>query len=754
MTVSAGHGFRGWGTITDPVNCQGTIIATSGGAINLTNGLTLSGTGQVNLGSGTLTVNDSASGMTGGSLVASSLTVGSSGTGTFTQSGGTNLVSSDLYLGNAAGSSGTYILSGSGLLSVSTCEYIGYSGSGSFTQSGGTHTVGYLILGDGGSTTYNLCGGLLSASFEGPDTGPTTFTQTGGIHEATILTISGTYSLSGSGLLSAGTEYYGQTSIFTQSGGTHTVGELNLGDGGSGTYNLGGGLLSAGVEYLGWSLYDSGVFTQSGGTHTIGYLNVGDTFGGSGTYNLDGGLLSTGMEYIGGSGIAAFTQTGGTNSVTDLLLLSATYSLSGSGLLSAGTESIAYIGAATNFTQTGGTNTAACVNLAGGRYLLSGGLLQINGGLETAGGTLNCGGGSATIQAGNSIVDLTGCVVNTASTSLVADANSLVIVPSLSTSAEFGVFDNAGITHVLGTTLTVSAGTGFGGCGTITDPVICQGSIIATASGTINLTNGLQLSGTGQVNLGSGALTVNDSASGMTGGSLVAASLTVGSSGTGTFTQSGGTNLAGSIVLGENTGSMGTYNLNGGFLNFAGLSKGSGSAAFNFSGGTLQAASGFSTSLPIVLSTAGSNAVFDVSGSELDLEGDLSGPGGLQEIGTGLLILDGSDSFGGGTTVSGGTLEVLSSSALADGSSLTVGADASEIFAAAGQRTLLADNVQVVPEPSTFRLFAAGVAMLVGYGWRRRNASSAPHRRPNPVQRTEDLQGKGTTKYTKHTKRE
>ena len=45
-------------------------------------------------------------------------TIGNSATGSFTQSGGTNSVSNNLYLGYNAGSSGTYNLSGSGLLSA------------------------------------------------------------------------------------------------------------------------------------------------------------------------------------------------------------------------------------------------------------------------------------------------------------------------------------------------------------------------------------------------------------------------------------------------------------------------------------------------------------------------------------------------------------------------------------------------------------------------------------------------------------
>ena len=92
--------------------------------------------------------------------------VGSGSTGIFTQSGGTNTLAGNLCLGCSAGSSGTYVLSGSGLLSTQQNEYLGYAGSGTFTQSGGTHAVGgNFYLGSSASTSgvYSLGSGLLAA---------------------------------------------------------------------------------------------------------------------------------------------------------------------------------------------------------------------------------------------------------------------------------------------------------------------------------------------------------------------------------------------------------------------------------------------------------------------------------------------------------------------------------------------------------------------------------------------------------------
>jgi len=89
--------------------------------------------------------------------------VGYGGTGTFTQTGGTNTVGSDLYVGHELGSSGTYELSGGTLsLPAIICwETVGQRGTGTFTQTGGTNdTPGGLHIGlfSGGNGTYELSG--------------------------------------------------------------------------------------------------------------------------------------------------------------------------------------------------------------------------------------------------------------------------------------------------------------------------------------------------------------------------------------------------------------------------------------------------------------------------------------------------------------------------------------------------------------------------------------------------------------------
>ncbi len=139
--------------------------------------------------------------------------------------------------------------------------------------------------------------------------------------------------------------------------------------------------------------------------------------------------------------------------------------------------------------------------------------------------------------------------------------------------------------------------------------------------------------------------------------------LYVGASGVGTYTQSGGTNTVIALCLGNQSGSSGVYNLNNGVLSLTSLSGGSGSATFNFSGGTLRAGGSFSTVLPMTLG-AGGGATFDPVGFAVTLSGPLTGPGGLTLIDGGTLTLAVTNTYSGNTLISGGTLALGSSLAL------------------------------------------------------------------------------------------
>ena len=310
VTLSVG-GNGASTTYSGAIGGNGSLSKAGSGAIAMTGANSYSGATTVD--GGTLQV-------PGGSLSSPNQYVGFSGTGSLSQSGGSNALPyyGGLYLGYNSGAGGSYILSGSGLLSASyfAYEFVGYSGTGTFTQSSGTNSLGanaVLYLGNnaGGSGTYSLSNnGLLSANNSLENIGfhgTGTFLQAGGTNSLTAnsslylggMGVSGTYTLSG-GLLSANSSCeYVLAGAFVQSGGTNVMagssGNAIVVDGA--TYNLTGGLVSvssATDEYVGDA--GAGIFTQSGGTNALGpYVNLtlGFSAGGRGTYSLNGsGILS------------------------------------------------------------------------------------------------------------------------------------------------------------------------------------------------------------------------------------------------------------------------------------------------------------------------------------------------------------------------------------------------------------------------------------------------------------------------------
>ncbi len=190
-------------------------------------------------------------------------------------------------------------------------------------------------------------------------------------------------------------------------------------------------------------------------------------------------------------------------------------------------------------------------------------------------------------------------------------------------------------------------------------------------------------------------------------------SLYVGSSGTGTVTQTGGTNsVAGTLYLGYNSTSNGTYNLNGGVLALKALSAGSGTAAFNFGGGTILATGTLSTSLPMTLTGNGGNANIDTAGYAVTLSGVLSGTGGLNKHGSGALTLSGEETYAGNTNVGGGSL-IFAGGIASNGTSLidvesgtavlkTISVSKSDldIYTAASAKFEVADHTHMVGDIS------------------------------------------------------
>jgi autotransporter-associated beta strand protein len=394
--------------VNGPVDCQGTISAIPYRSVTLNNGLTLTGNGSVNLGYGTLTVNDLTSGISGGTLSAFGQLIGNKAFAAFSQSGGSSAI------GTLVIDSGAYNLSGNAQLSASN-EYIGNSSPANFNQIGGTHTVtGSISIGFNGNGTYSAGGSaVLSAGTisVGNGTWLGTFAESSSaaVTAQGFIVNGGSSTLDESARLSA--PWIGDAGSFSQSGSSHVVtGTLELGvfnpsdfpKGAPGTYNLSGNaVLSTTSEQIG-NLKFGGAFTQSGGTNLIvattlsyppyvsgGYLSI-DNQTGSNSYTLSGSnsLLSTYQTDVAG----AFVQSGGTHSAATSIYIVGNnygvsyYELSGNALLLTNTLSAGGLG----MIQSGGTANIKRT-LSFGTYYLENGLLSA--GTIAGGGVVNFGGG-------------------------------------------------------------------------------------------------------------------------------------------------------------------------------------------------------------------------------------------------------------------------------------------------------------------------------------------------------------------------
>jgi fibronectin-binding autotransporter adhesin len=651
--------------------------------------LTLTG---VNTYSGATTVDGGTMQVSSGGLTSPTQFVGYSAAGSFTQSGGANAASNILYVGYNTGSSGSYGLTG-GSLYCGTNEYVGYSGSGSFAQSGGTNSlpgagVDYLYLGynTGGSGTYTLGGsGLLAWPYEylGGDIanaggGDGSITQSSGTNTvANYLRLglctgsSGAYSLTGSGLLNANSEWIGYSSSgsFTQSGGTNLTASLYVGYGLVGTYSLGSnGLLTASnAEYIAYS--GTGTFTQSGGTNAVATsLYIAYEPHSKGAYSLTSGSLWAESEYVGDSALGSFTQSAGTNTAVSILYVgqfagsSGTYALSG-GYFSASSDYIGDDGSGI-FTQSGGTHTTGGVNI--GEFGGSSGTYSLSGGPLIAGVEI-VGSGSFTQSGGaNSVSSLAYLAVGDNGLGTYSLTGSGLLSAPFEYIGNFstGIFTQSGGSNAVSIGLYLGYNRGSGSYN------LSGSGLISTTYEDLGFETPGSFTQSGGTHAVSTSLILGYAAGssgtyGLSGSGLLSAQYEyIGYAGSGSFTQSGGTNaVSGGLVLAQYGSAAGTYSLDAGLLTLGpgGMTRGAGSAAFNLGGGTLGATAPWSSSmnLSLNLTGAGGNATVDTTGGNITLEGNLTGSGTLNKVGPGILSLSGTSSTLAVLNVNSGTLQIL-----------------------------------------------------------------------------------------------
>ena len=678
--ISASSGGQ---TIQDLSGVAGTFIVLGGNTLTVgtANSTTFSGSisgsgGLTKQGSGTLTL-ESISGF-GGATTISSGTLALVGSGIISYSSVT-VASGATFDVSGTSSSASLItdLAGSGTVQLGSIELVMDNATGTFSgtivDAGPGVTRGALTIIEGsltlsGVSTYGgvtqiyqgatlaLTGAgsiadtlyvAFSPSFAG---GVATFDISGTTDGATVGGLRGS---SGSGLsvvlgnqtLTITGTTGGFTGVISGSGGLVLAANAAQGLAGDNSYT-GATMVGAGATLV---LYDNGSVATSSGVNLAGAGASLDLSGAS------GGRTIQDLAGVAGSKISL-----GSNSLTVGTANDTTFA----GVIADGGQEGGYEGSLVK--QGSGTLILTGANTYTGGTTVLGGTLQgtttslqgniVNNATVTFNqstdgtyfGTMS-GSGSLTLT-GSGNVTLRGA--NTYSGGTVVSDGTLT---GTTTSLQGDIVNNARVVFDQATDGTY-AGV-MSGDGVLTKTGF--GTLILTANNTYS--GGTIISG-GILQLGNGGTT------GMIAGDVF-------NEGTLAFNRSDDIVFAGNIsgsgdiaYMGPGTVTLtGTNTYSGGTAITGGTVQAGSDSAFGAAGtrltlinGTLQATASFTIARPITLSAPG--GTFDTNGNQLTLQGAISGSGALTKTGAGTLILDGVNTYRGGTTVSGGILQGTTSS--------------------------------------------------------------------------------------------
>jgi fibronectin-binding autotransporter adhesin len=529
---------------------------------------------------------------------------------------------------------------------------------GSVIVGNGTNVAGTLTISNGLTETGGVINrfdltddpsGLVKTNDRINVTGNLSLSGTNTIQVTMLngLLSTGTYTLiSYSGSLSGG------TSNLTLSGGygtlTNLPGQIALFVSGRGPANLTwkGGVagnswdtgvstnwLNGGVSDYFFTL-DSVTFTNTTATNVVlvGALEpasvlvnatVNYSFGGSGTLSGSGGLTKTNSGML-------FIQT--TNTYT------------GATVINGGTLSVGQLanGGAASAIGAAATNAANLV-FGGGRLRYTGATTSTD-----RGATVNAGGGT---------IDVTSSSANLTMSGVLVDNGGLTKIGSGTLTLSGANSFAGGVTASVGTvTLTATAGAGTGtltfNSGTVTlnasgGPATYGNPVRVVATSTLNAgtsgNNNQALSGAWY---GSGTLNVNIASTFSVQGDMsgFSGTVTVGSGGTFRFYGSTGSSSA-TFNLGSGTASL--VSRNGGTVNLGALS---GSGGTTVSGAT-------ATDAPTTYVIGGNNSSTTFSGRITD-GSTAARTTAVTKAGSGTLTLAGTNTYGGVTTISAGTLQI------------------------------------------------------------------------------------------------
>ena len=416
-------------------------------------------------------------------------------------------------------------------------------------------------------------------------------------------------------------------------------------------------------------------------------------------YHLARSVGTEELWFYSSSGTAALSVNGGTHSIAVPIVLESDLGITVSQGTSRVTVSAVISGTSGQAVVKSGSGVLAlsASNTFTGGMRLNAGTVQVGNDGALGSGTLVLAGGklsaedAVTARTLSNAVNLTGDVAlgDSVNSAALTFSGNVLLGGSYTVNVASGVTlggvlsdggSGYGWTKSGTGTLLLSGGNTFSGPLSVSAGTLRAGSTSAFGVGVaVSLANtagaNLELAGFnntigslsgggalgGDVDLGSGVLTLSGNGSGTTYAGVI--------SGSGGITKSGSAPF---IVTGNNT-FTGLTTLGAGILRLGGSNALAGGGSVTFSGGTLQFGTSGATYTNAITGSGTSVILLDSNTNSGTLSGNIyaNNTGGLTKLGEGAVTLSGSNGFTGVTTIEAGTLALGSANALAGGGSVT-----------------------------------------------------------------------------------